>query len=206
VKNHILLSLAAMLIASPAWAQNSSVKLSATALSFNGSSGNVSSQPITITVTGTRPVTVRSISFSNRTFFLPPFTLPITLASGQSYSGQVSANPQSTPQTGTATIGTDAGTFTVSLSETPTAQQPAAHSVSLTWNAPAGADTVDSYEVERAAAGSTQYSVVGSTSGASTSYSDDSVQSGQTYLYEVRAVDDQGDAGSPSNAITLAIP
>jgi hypothetical protein len=206
LKNHILLSLAAMLIASPAWAQNSSIKLSTTALSFNGSSGNVSSQPITITVTGTRPVTVRSISFSNPTFFLPPFKLPVTLSRGQSYSSQVSARPQSTPQTGTVTIGTDAGTLTVSLSETATAQQPAAHSVSLTWSAPTGADAVDSYQVERAAAGSTQYSVVGSTTAASTTYSDDSVQSGQTYHYEVRAVDDQGNSSAPSNAISLAIP
>jgi hypothetical protein len=206
LKNQILLPLAAMLIASPAWAQNSSIKLSTTALSFNGSSGNVSSQPITITVTGTRPVTVQSVSFSNSTFFLPPFTLPVTLASGQSYSGQVSARPQSTPQTGTATIGTDAGTFTVSLSETATAQQPAAHSVSLTWNAPAGANAVDSYQVERAAAGSTQYAVIGSTTAASTTYSDDSVQSGQTYNYEVRAVDDQGNSSDPSNTIRLAIP
>jgi hypothetical protein len=206
LKNHILLSLAAMLIASPAWAQNSSIKLSTTALSFNGSSGNVSSQPITITVAGTRPVTVRSISFSNPTFFLPPFKLPVTLSSGQSYSGQVSARPQSTPQTGTVTIGTDAGNLTLSLMETATAQQPAAHSVSLTWKAPAGSDAVDSYQVERAAAGSTQYSVVGSTSGASTTYSDDSVQSGQTYHYEVRAVDDQGNSSAPSNAISLAIP
>jgi fibronectin type 3 domain-containing protein len=118
----------------------------------------------------------------------------------------VSARPQSSPQTGTATIGTDAGTLTVSLSETPTAQQTAAHSVSLTWNAPAGADAVDSYQVERAAAGSTQYAIVGSTTAASTTYSDDSVQSGQTYHYEVRALDDQGNSSAPSNAISLAIP
>jgi fibronectin type 3 domain-containing protein len=118
----------------------------------------------------------------------------------------VSANPKGTAQTGTLTVGTDAGTFTVSLSETATAQQPASHSVSLTWKAPSGSDAVDSYQVERAAAGSTQYSVVGSTTAASTTYSDNSVQSGKTYLYEVRAVDDQGVSGAPSNTITLAIP
>ena len=94
----------------------------------------------------------------------------------------------------------------MSLRETATAQQPTAHSVSLTWKPPAGSDAVDSYQVERAAAGSTQSSVVGSTSGASTTYSDESVQSGQTSHYEVRAVDDQGNSGAPSNTISLAIP
>ena len=204
MKKNVLLPLCAMLIASPVFA--SSISLSTTALSFNGSSGNVSSQPLTITVTGSQPVTIRSISFSNSTFFAPSVHLPVTLSSGQRITGQISAHPQSTAQTGKLTIGSDAGTFTVSLSETAAVKPATSHSVSLTWKAPTGADSVDSYQVERAVAGSTQYSVVGSTTAASTTYSDTSVQSGKTYLYEVRAVDDQGVASGPSNTVTLTIP
>jgi hypothetical protein len=209
MKNQALLALAAILIATPlcARSQGSSIRLSTTALSFNGSSGNVSSQPITITVTSPRPVTIRSLSFSNSAFFIPPASLPVTLSSGQSYTGQISAHPASTPQTGTVTIGSDAGTFTVSLSETAITKAAAAHSVSLTWSAPASSSVrVDSYEVDRAVSGSTQYSVVGTTAAASTAYTDTSVQSGQTYVYAVRSVDQQGTTSNPSNAITLAIP
>jgi hypothetical protein len=211
VNKQILLPLAAILIATPLCARSqasSSIRLSTTALSFNGSSGNVSSQPITITVTGSRPVTIRSLSFSNSTFFVPPFSLPVTLSSGQSVTGQVSARPQSTAQTGKVTIGSDAGTFTVSLSETAiTKAAAAAHSVNLTWKAPSSnSDAVDSYQVERAASGSSQYAVVGTTAAASTAFTDSSVTSGQTYVYAVRSVDDTGNASTPSNTVTLAIP
>jgi hypothetical protein len=211
VNKQILLPLAAILIATPLCARSqtsSSIRLSTTALSFNGSSGNVSSQPITITVTGSRPVTIRSLSFSNSTFFVPPFSLPVTLSSGQSVTGQVSARPQSTAQTGKVTIGSDAGTFTVSLSETAiTKAAAAAHSVNLTWKAPSSnSDAVDSYQVERAASGSSQYAVVGTTAAASTAFTDSSVTSGQTYVYAVRSVDDTGNASNPSNTVTLAIP
>jgi hypothetical protein len=207
VNKKILLPLAAILIATPFSARSQGIKLSTTALSFNGSSGNVSSQPITITVTSSRPVTIRSVSFSNSTFFIPPLSLPITLSSGQSVSGQISARPQSTAQTGKLTIGSDAGTLTVSLSETAIAKAAATHSANLTWNAPStNTDAVDSYQVERAASGSTQYAVVGTTAASSTAFTDTSVSSGKTYVYAVRSVDDSGKTSSPSNTVTLAIP
>jgi fibronectin type 3 domain-containing protein len=119
----------------------------------------------------------------------------------------VSAHPKGTPQSGTLTIASDAGTFTVSLSETATAVQAASHAVSLAWKAPSSNnDPVDSYQVERAASGSTQYSVVGTTTAASTAFTDTSVTSGKTYVYAVRSVDDAGNASNPSNTVTLAIP
>ena len=211
MKKTVLLPLAAILIASPVWlpsqAQTSSIKLSTTALSFNGSSGNVSSQPLTLTVTGTQPVTIRSLTFSNTAFSGPSGTLPATVPSGKSITGQITAHPKTTAQTGKLTISTSAGTYTVSLSETAIATQPAAHSVSLTWKAPSSTtDPVDSYQVNRAASGSTQYSVVGTTAAGSTAFTDSSVTSGQTYVYEVLSVDASGNVSSPSNTVTLAIP
>lgn len=208
----ILLPLAAILIATPFVARSQShpssgIRLSTTALSFNGSTGNDSSQPLTITVTGQRPVTIRSVSFSNSTFFAPPVSLPVTLPSGQSITGPIIAHAKGTAQTGTMIIASDAGTYTVSLSETAIAKAAAAHSVNLTWKAPTrNSSAVDSYQVERAASGSSQYAVVGTTTAASTAFTDTSVSSGQTYVYAVRSVDDTGNASSPSNTVSLAIP
>jgi hypothetical protein len=209
VNKKIFLPLAAILIASPfvARSQSSSIRLSTTALSFNGSTGNDSSQPLTITVTGQRPVTIRRVTFSNSAFFAQPVSLPVTLPSGQSLTGPIGAHPKGTAQTGTMTIVSDAGTYTVSLSETAIAKAAAAHSVNLTWKAPStNSDAVDSYQVERAASGSSQYAVVGTTTAASTAFTDTSVSSGQTYVYAVRSVDDTGNASSPSNTVRLAIP
>jgi fibronectin type 3 domain-containing protein len=120
----------------------------------------------------------------------------------------VSARPQTTAQTGKLTIGSNRGTFTVSLSETAIAKpQTATHSASLTWKAPSSSsDPVDSYQVNRAASGSTQYSTVGTTAAASTAFTDTSVGAGQTYVYQVRSVDESGNTSNPSNTITLAIP
>jgi len=105
------------------------------------------------------------------------------------------------------TIASDAGTYIVSLSETATVKPAASHSVNLTWKAPSSnSDAVDSYQVERAASGSTQYAVVGTTAAASTAFTDTSVTTGKTYVYAVRSVDDSGNASTPSNTVTLAIP
>jgi hypothetical protein len=185
----------------------SKLTFSAAALSFNGSSNNVSSQPLTMTVTGSQPVTITSATYSNGNFFSTPINLPVTLPSGQSITGQISARPQSTPQTGKFTIVSNVGTYTISLSETPAAQAPTSYQVNLTWKAPASSsDPVDSYQVNRAVAGSTAYSTVGTTTAGSTTFADTSVKAGTTYQYEVRSVDDQGGTSGPSNPITLAIP
>jgi hypothetical protein len=182
------------------------ISVSTTALSFNGSSGNVSSQPLTITAIGTQSITVESLSFSNGVFS-DSVSLPVTLSGGQSLTLNVSAKPQSTAQTGTLTITSTANDPTVSLSETATAPPPVSHSVSLTWSAPSSSsDPVDSYQVDRAASGSTAFSTVGTTVASSTAFTDNSVTSGQTYVYEVRSVDQSGNTSNPSNTITLTIP
>lgn len=210
MKKIVLLPLAAILIASPVWASsNSASKLtfSAAALSFNGSSNNVSSQPITVTVTGSQPVTITSATFSNGNFFSIPVRLPLTLPGGQSFTGQINARPQSTPQTGKLTFVTNVGTYTISLSETAAAQTPTSYRVNLSWKAPASSsDPVDSYQVNRAVAGSTAFSTVGTTTAGSTTFADTSVKAGTTYQYEVRSVDDQGETSAPTNPLTLAIP
>jgi hypothetical protein len=181
------------------------MSLSTKALSFNGSSGNVSSQPLTITVSGSQPVTIQSVTFSNGTFSAPAMTLPATLPSGKSYTAQVSAKPEGSAQTGTLTIGSSAGTFTVSLTET-AAQATAAHQVALTWQKPTTGYNVVAYDVDRAPAGGTSFTQVGSTGGGTRNWTDTSVQAGQSYVYRIRSVGDEGDTSTPSNTVTLNVP
>jgi hypothetical protein len=211
VKKQFVLPLAAMFIATPVWARlhhgGSSISVSATALSFNGSTGNVTTQPLTITAAGWNSVTIQGIAISNGVFTDTISTMPMTLSPGQSVTVKVSAKPQSTAQTGTLTINSTANDPTVSLSETATTPPPTSHSASLTWSAPStSTDPVDSYKVQRAASGSTQYSVIGTTAAASTAFTDSSVTAGQTYVYEVVSVDASGNASTPSNTVTLTIP
>ena len=209
MKKFVPLTMVALLVATPLLARqhtSGNISLSTAALSFNGSSGNVSSQPLTITSTGRRSVTIQNISFSNGVFSDSAVSLPATLSPGQTLTVKVIAKPQSTAQTGTLTVTSTANDPTVSLSETAISTT-TSHSVSLTWHAPSSSsDPVDSYQVERAASGSTQYSTVGTTVASSTAFTDNSVTSGHTYVYEVRSVDQSGNTSNPSNTITMTIP
>ena len=210
MKKFVPLTMVALLVATPLLARQHSsgnISLSTTTLSFNGSSGNVSSQPLTITATGQRSVTIQKISFSNGTFsnFV---CIPARHAfpRDRALTVKVTAKPQSTAQTGTLTVTSTANDPTVSLSETAISKA-TSHSVSLTWHAPSSSsDPVDSYQVDRAASGSTQYSTVGTTVASSTAFTDNSVTSGHTYVYEVRSVDESGRTSNPSNTITMTIP
>lgn len=195
------------MVACPVWAQQAHISVSTSSLSFNGSSGNVSSQPLTITSTGQQSVTIQKLSFSNGTFYGSSAPLPVKLTRGQRLIFKVVAKPESTAQSGKLTILSTANDPTVSLSETATAPKPVVHSASLTWRAPSSSsDPVDSYQVDRAASGSTQYSAIGTTAASSTAFTDTKVTAGQTYVYEVRSVDQYGRTSAPSNSITLKIP
>jgi hypothetical protein len=210
LKKPVPLALVAILVATPLLARQhattGNITLSTTALSFNGSSGNVSSQPLTITSTGQRSVTIQKLSFSNGVFSHSPISLPATLSHGQSLTVKVIAKPQATAQTGKLSITSTANDPTVSLTETAIVKK-TTHSVSLTWRAPSSSrDPVDSYQVDRAASGSNQYSTIGTTAASSTAFTDKSVTAGKTYVYEIRSIDQSGRTSNPSNKITLSIP
>jgi fibronectin type 3 domain-containing protein len=83
-----------------------------------------------------------------------------------------------------------------------------AHEVDLTWDAPAGnGDPVAGYNVYRSPDGGTTYQLMGSIDGnADTTYTDDAVQSGQSYDYVVKSFDDSGVESTPSNMTSVAIP
>jgi fibronectin type 3 domain-containing protein len=79
--------------------------------------------------------------------------------------------------------------------------------VNLTWDAPSdSADPVASYKVYRAAGGSSSYTMIGSTSGDTATYTDDTVAEGTTYVYYVVGVDSSGNSSAPSNIWTAVVP
>lgn len=206
MKQQIFLPLAAIILACPVWASASTnISTSTTALSFNGSTGNVTSQPLTITASGSQAVTINALSFSNNAFSNSWVTLPVALSPGQSLTFKVSAQPETAVMQGTLTIGTSAGNSVVQLTET-AAPSTTAHSASLKWGPPSTGIPTGSYDVDRAVSGSTYFSHIGSTPASVTNWTDYSPQAGQTYQYRVRALNHDGDTGPPSNLITLKIP
>jgi hypothetical protein len=208
VKQRLFLPLAAIILASPVWASASSssgITISTAALSFNGSTGNVTSQPLTIKSNSSEAVTIEALSFSNNAFSNSWVSLPVTLSPGQSLAVKVSAQPETAVMQGMLTIVTSAGSSTVRLTET-AAPSTTAHSVSLEWGPPSTGMPTGFYDVDRAESGSTHFSHIGSTPASVTDWTDYSPQAGQTYQYRVRALNHDGDTGPPSNVIMLKIP
>ena len=78
------------------------------------------------------------------------------------------------------------------------------HSVSLSWTA--STSTVVGYNVYRGTQTGGPYVAVTGSPDASTTYTDNSVQAGQTYYYVVTAVDGSGNESVYSNQAQAVVP
>ena len=160
-------------------------------------------QSITLSASGTSPVTISSVTITGAGFSVSGLTAPFTLNPGQSavlnaqftptaagsFSGQVSITSNSS-----------AGAVSIGLSGTGYG-----HTVQLSWNAPS-ASAIAGYNVYKAVNGSTAFQRVNSVAVSATTYSDASVLSNTSYVYYVRSVDGSGVESVPSNTTTVAIP
>ena len=92
------------------------------------------------------------------------------------------------------------GTTGVTANQTSTA---GTHLVDLSWN-PSTTSSVVKYKVYRSAQSSGPFDLLNSASGAT--YTDSTVQSGQTYYYAVTSVDSAGVESGYSNVAVAIIP
>jgi Abnormal spindle-like microcephaly-assoc'd, ASPM-SPD-2-Hydin/Fibronectin type III domain len=163
-------------------------------------------QTLTATSTGTAPVTVSSIAVSGSEFSISAPTLPLTLQPQASAQIQVTFDPTVAGNaTGAVTVVSNALTSPVqSVTCSATATN---GTVQLSWTAPTGGtDPVVGYNVYRAAANSSIFIQLNSTTIAGVTFADSSVTAGQTYQYYVVSVGQDGALSVPSNTATVAIP
>ncbi len=161
-------------------------------LSFgNVTVGQTKSLTATLTASGSS-ITVSDAGMSTSEFKVSGVSLPLTLAAGQSASFTVSFTPQSS---GTASA---SGSFTSNASNSSTVQAltgngaaAAQHRVALSWT-PSTTSSVVGYNVYRGTS--------------DTTYTDNSVQAGQTYVYVTTAVDGSGKESTNSNQALAVIP
>jgi hypothetical protein len=92
-------------------------------------------------------------------------------------------------------------------SPAPAPAQTTQYQVELSWNAPSDSnDAVAGYKVYRSPSGTTAYQLLTTSIDAQTTYTDSTVQLGQTYDYYVTSVDSPGAESTPSNTTTVPIP
>ena len=158
----------------------------------------------TLTASGAG-VTISSVSSTNSEFTLSGLTLPLTLNAGQTANFTLTFAPQSSGSaSATITFASNATNPPVAASVSGTGTPPPQHSVSLSWIA--STSTVAGYNVYRGSQSGGPYVAVNSALDASTGYTDNSVQAGQTYYYVVTAVDNSGNESVYSNQAQAVIP
>ncbi len=180
------------------------VSVSSNALNFgNVSLSNSSSQNVTLTNTGGSEVTISNLDIAGAGFNVSGIATGLILAPGQTATFDATFTPFALGSaSGSATIFSNASPNVLSLSGTGVA--PAGHSVTFTWN-----------DVETAVAGYNAYSSgisggpytrLNSTLNPQTSYTDSTVQPGNTYFYVVTAVDSNNIESLVSNEVSATVP
>jgi hypothetical protein len=139
---------------------------------------------VLVTNTGTAAVTISSDSITGAGFTLEDLSLPVTLNPNQTTSFSVNFDPNAAGAfTGTASLVSNA-TNSPTLE---TLSGSGIHAVSLTWTA-STSPGVTGYDIYRALVSGGPYTEITSTPVPGTSYTDTTVQAGETYYYVATAI------------------
>jgi hypothetical protein len=164
--------------------------------------------PVTLTSTGTAPVTINSGTLSGAGYTMSGATFPVTLNPNLAVTLDVQFDPTATgAATGQLTIQSNSstnGTVVISLSGI---GENVSHEANLSWEAPSSsADPIVGYHIYRSPGGGSAYQLLNSSADAQTAYVDSTVQAGSIYDYYVTSVDSSGAESAPSNEVAATIP
>jgi hypothetical protein len=154
---------------------------------------------------GSSDIKVTSAAWNGQGYSLSGITFPVTVPAGQNLPFTVTFAPQAAGTTpGSIAFDSDATNSPTAETLTGSGTQTSQHSVALTWNP--STSQVIGYNVYRRIASSGSYAKLNSSVNPTTSYTDASVQSGQTYDYVTTSVDSSNVESAYSNQATAAIP
>jgi hypothetical protein len=183
------------------------LSISPAAMSFGSVAvGSNSVKQGTLTA-GTSDITVTSAAWNGTGYSLSGITFPVTVPAGQNLTFSVTFAPQvagSAPGTVAFDSNATNSPATETLAGTGTQQQQSQHSVALNWD-PSTSQVVG-YNVYRRIGSTGSYAKLNPSVNTATSYTDNSVESGETYDYVTTAVDSNNAESAYSNEATAAIP
>lgn len=185
--------------------QTSQLSPSSAQVSFgNVTMGSSTSQLVTLTAAGTADVTISSVTASGAGFSVSGGS-NVTLTPNQSVTVSVAFQPSAAGSaTGKLTVSSDASNsaLAISLSGDGVAAD-THHSVALTWQP--SSTPVIGYFVFRGSSES-DLAQLNVNDLATTSYTDNSVVNGQTYVYAVKSINASSVLSGYSNIVTVAVP
>ncbi len=177
---------------------------STTLLSFGSETLNASAtQSVTLTNTGNAAVSISQVNVTGSGFTLNGSAPLVTLSPGQAASFSVTFTPTvAGSASGSASVVSTAPNSPLSISLSGSGAQP--HFVSLAWSETSSG--VVGYNVYSNTQPSGPAIKLTSTPVGTTAYTDNTVQSGQTYYYWVTALDSSGNESAFSSDVTATIP
>jgi hypothetical protein len=149
-------------------------------------------------------VTISSASLNSSEFVLSGISLPVTLAAGQSTAFTVTFTPQASgASSATLSFSSNAANSPAVQSITGTGTAQTQQTVNLSWDA--SADAVG-YNVYRGTVSGGPYTMINASLDSTTTYTDNTVASGQTYYYVTTAVNSESQQSGYSNQTTAVVP
>jgi hypothetical protein len=210
-------------------ASNPSLSIPLSGTSVAAAGGTLTAVPTTVAVPGnvavgtsgtatgqltaaTASVTVSGVSVVGSEFVIGGLSFPVTIPAGSSATYTVTFSPTSSGSASTtASFASNASNAPTGVNLTGTAVAAPTYTVGLSWTA-SGSTGVTGYYIYRALY-NTSTSTCGSytelnpsQSNATTTYTDSNITSGDTYCYEVAAVNSSGEQSTDSNVVTAIIP
>ena len=163
--------------------------------------GSSSTLPVILTNTGNGSVTLSQDSVTGTGFSINGPALPFTLSAGQNVDISVTFAPTAAGSvTGSASVLSNA---TNSPSNEPLSGT-GIHAVSLSWTA--STSTVAGYNIYRAGQSGGPYTLLNSALVSGTTYTDPTVQPGQTYYYVATAMNSANLESQYSNQVKAVVP
>jgi centrosomal CEP192-like protein/immunoglobulin I-set domain protein len=179
---------------------------SSSSLSF-GSVNLSSSKALTVTVanSGNSTVTVSNVTVSGAGFDASGVSSGLILTPGQTATLAATFSPSASGNsTGNVSIASNATNSPDSISLLGTGVAVVAHSVQLSW-APS-TSTVVGYNAYWSAQSGGPYTKLTNTVDSALTYTDSSVQAGQSYYFVVTSVDSNNNESAYSNEVTAVVP
>lgn len=182
------------------------ITASPTSLSFgNVTVGSSSTQTVTLSNSGNSSVTIFQIGMSGASFSNGGLTPPLILTSGQATALSVSFAPASAGSgTGSVSVISNATNSPATVALSGSGVQPVSHSVVISWDPATSA--VVGYNLYRGTQSGGPYTKLNSSLILTATYTDSTVQAGQTYFYVATAAGSNNVESDFSIEIPATIP
>ncbi len=198
-------SLAPITLSGTGIAAGLTLSVNPTSVSFgNVNVSATASKNVTVTNTGNSSVAISSVTLTGSQFTLTGGSA-VTLTPSQSITLTVQFGPTvAGAASGTLTIVSNATGSPATIAVTGSGvAAPVQHTVALSWNA---SNLAVGYNVYRSVTSGAGYSKINSSLDSGLSYSDTTVQNGQSYFYVTTAVDGAGNESAFSVEVSANIP